>query len=123
MSTITGCYSSYGLCKSAMDNLKFINTPTTGTSANFRQTQIQPKSEAGQNQQASFAGIATNLNPLRQVQMPVLPPISELMPPLRQLSIMNVSVHSTPQYPHLPQLNLPQSDSPSPPPLLALSTY
>ena len=106
-----------------MDNFKFINTPTTGTSANFRQIQIQPKLEAGQNQPASFAGMTTNLNPLGQAQIPVLPPISELMPPLRRLSIMNVSVHSTPQYPHLPQLNLLQSDSPSPHPLLALSTY
>ena len=106
-----------------MDNFKFIKAPTTGTSANSRQIQIQPKPEAGQNQLASFAGIATNLNPLGQAQIPVLPPIFELMPPIRQLSTMNVSAHSTPQYLHLTQLNLPQSDSPSLHPFLALSTY
>ena len=121
MSTITGCYFSDGLCKTAMEKFNFINTPITGTPTNSRQIQSQPK--AGQNQPASFASMATNLNPLGPAQIPVLPPISELMPPLRQLSTMDVSVHSIPQFLHLPQLNLPQSDSPSPHPFLALSTY
>ena len=67
--------------------------------------------------------MATNLNPLGPAHIPVLPPIFELMPPLRQLSTASVSVHSTPQYLHLPQLNLPQSDSPSPHPFLVLSIY
>ena len=108
-----------------MDNFKFINTPTTGTSANSRQIQIQSQPEAGQNHPASFAGMSTNLNPLGQAQLPVLPLISdsELMLPPRQLSTMNVSVHSAPQYLQLPQLDLPQSDFPSPDPFLALSTY
>lgn len=114
-------FSSYGLCKTTMEKFNFINALPIGTSTNSRQIQSQP--EAGHNQPASFADMATNLNPLGPAQIPVLPPISELMPPLRQLSTMNVSVHSTPQYLHLPQLNLPQSDSPSLHPFLALSTY
>ena len=121
MSTITDCCSSYGLCKTAIEKFNFINISTIGASANSRQIQSQP--EARHNQPASFAEIATNLVPLGPAHISLLPPISELMPPLRQLSTMNVSVHSTPQYLHLRQLNLPQSDSPSPHPFLVLSTY
>ena len=104
-----------------MEKFNFINTPIIGASANSRQIQSQP--EARQNQPASFAGMATNLNPLGPAHIPVLPPIYELVPPLRQLSTTNVSVHSTPQCLHLPQLNLPQANSPSPHPFLVLSTY
>ena len=102
-----------------MDNINYFNTPTARTSANSGQ--IQPQPEAGQNQPAYFAGTATNLNPLGQAQIPVLPPISELMPPLRQFSTMDVSAHSAPQY--LPQLDLPQPDSPPLDPFLAIATY
>ena len=112
-----------------MDNINYFNTPTAGTSANSGQ--IQPQPEAGQNQPAYFAGMATNLNPLGQAQIPELPPISELMPPLRQFSTMDVSAHSAPQYlPQLdlPQLDLPQLDLPQPgssplDPFLAIATY
>ena len=112
-----------------MDNTNYFNTPTAGISANSGQN--QPQSEAGQNQPAYFAGMATNLNPLGQAQIPVLPPISELMPPLRQFSTMDVSAHSAPQYlPQLDlsqldlsQLDLPQPDSPPLDPFLAIATY
>ena len=107
-----------------MDNINYFNTPTTGTSANSGQ--IRPQPETGQNQSAYFVGMATNSNPLGQAQIPVLPPISELMPPLRQLSTMNISAHSAPQYlPQfdLPQFDLPQPDSPPLDPFLAIATY
>ena len=107
-----------------MDNTNYFNTPTAGTSANSGQ--IQPQPEAGQNQPAYFAGMATNFNPLGQAQIPVLPPISELTPPLRQFSTMDVSAHSASQYlPQLdlPQLDLPQPDSPPLDPFLAIATY
>ena len=110
-----------------MNNLNYFFPPASASPTLTEQDQTpgqaQVFSETTQNQPASFADMATSVNPLGQAQVPVPPPISdsELMPPRRQLSTLNVSAHTAPQ--HSPQLNLPQSDLPPIDPFKVLSSY
>ena len=104
-----------------MDNFNFRNLPTAGNFTNSGQ--VSPQPNAGQYQPVSFAGMATYLNPLGQAQIPVLPPISELLHQLRQISAMSVSPHSATQ--HLPQTPqyLPRTGFPPPDPFVAPSSF
>lgn len=104
-----------------MDNFNFHNQPTAGNCTNSGQ--VPPQSNAGQYQPVSFAGMATYLNSLGQAQMPVLPPVSELLQQLRQISAMSVSPHSATQ--HLPQTPqyLPRTGFPPPDPYVAPSSF
>ena len=104
-----------------MDNFNFRNQPTAGNFTNSGQ--VPPQPNAGQYQPASFAGMATYLNSLGQVQIPVLPPISELLQQLRQISAMSVSPHPATQ--HLPQIpqHLPRTGFPPPDPFMAPSFF
>ena len=110
-----------------MNNFNYFFPPApaspTHTEQDQTSAQAQVFSDTAQNQPASFAGMATSVNPLGQAQIPVPTPISdsELMPPQRQLSTLNVSAHTAPQY--SPQLNLPQSDLPPIDPFILLSSY
>ena len=113
-----------------MNNLNYFLPPAsespTLTERDQASEQAQVFSETARNQPASFAGMVTSVNPLGQAQILVPPPISdisdsELMPPQRQLSTLDVSAHSAPQ--DFPQLNLPQSDLPPLDPFIVLSSY
>ena len=89
-----------------MDNFNFHNQSTAG---NFTSSeQVPPQPNVGQYQPVSFAGVVTYLNSLGQAQIPVLPPISQLLQQLRQISAMSVSPHSATQ--HLPRTGFPPPD-------------
>lgn len=104
-----------------MDNFNFHNQPTAGNCANSGQ--FPPRPNAGQYQPVSFAGMATYLNSLGRTQVPMLPPISELLHQLRQITAMSVSPRSPTQ--HLPQTSqyLPRTGFPTPDPFVAPSSF
>ena len=102
-----------------MDKLIFAHSPYAESSPDAEPYQPRPSIE--QYQSRSFAGMDARVHSTEQTLLSALSPAQDLFPQPRQLMTLNVSPHYATEY--LPQPDLPQSDSPSPDPFLALSIY
>ena len=102
-----------------MDKLIFAHSPYAESSPDAEPDQPRPSIE--QYQPRSFAGMDARVHSTEQTLLSALSPAQDLFPQPRQLMTPNVSPHYATEY--LPQPDLPQSDSPSPDPFLALSIY
>lgn len=102
-----------------MDKLIFAHSPYAESSPDSEPDQPRPSIE--QYQPRSFAGMDVRVHSTEQTLLSALSPAQDLFPQPRQLMTLNVSPHSAREY--LPQPDLPQSDSPSPDPFMALSIY
>lgn len=97
-----------------MDKLIFAHSPCAESSPDSEPDQPRPSIE--HHQPISFAGMDARVHSTEQTLLSALSPAQDLFPQSRQLMTLNVSPHSATEY-------LPQLDSPSPDPFLALSIY